>query len=367
MSLGNRCVSTLALALAAALPAAARADTALDRANRGLVELITGGVEDTGLRIGQDLGELLDDGATRRVLTVAGKGAMQNLIDLRTLRGVDLAIVQLDVVEQARRLGQFEGSLFYVAKLYGEELHLLAGPAIKSIDELAGRTVNIGPPAGGTAVTAPALFERLKLKVETSGFDQATAIAKLRTGEIAALAFVAAKPAPVFTSLRASEGFHFLAVPLKPEILAAYVPTRLTSEDYPDLVDAPVDAIAVGSVLLAANLTPDSERYRNVAQFVDAFFTQFPKLLEPPHHPKWHEVNLAAELPGWRRLPAAEAWLKRNAGPAVAAPNEQQMRDIFVRFLDERSRLSTGKAMSAPEKDALFEQFRRWQQSSQAR
>lgn len=367
MSLRNRCAATLALTLALALPGGTRADTALDHPNRGLVELITGGVEGTGLRIGQDLTELLDDGATRRVLTVMGKGAMQNLVDLRGLRGVDLAIVQLDVVEEAKRQGKLEGSLFYIAKLYGEELHLLAGPAIKSIDELAGRTVNIGSAAGGTAVTAPALFKRLKLKVETTNFDQATAIAKLRTGEIAALAFVAAKPAPVFAGLRAGDGFHFLAVPLKTEILAAYVPTRLTSEDYPDLVDAPVDTIAVSSVMLAANLAPDSERYRNVVQFVDAFFTQFPKLLEPPRHPKWHEVNLAAELPGWRRLPAAEAWLKRNAGPAVAMPNEQQMRDIFVRFLDDRSRLSTGKTMSGPEKDALFEQFRQWQQSSQAR
>jgi TRAP-type uncharacterized transport system substrate-binding protein len=367
MNLRSSVVAAVACAVAIAVPAAADADTPLDRSNRGLVEMITDGADGIGPRIGQDLANVLDDGATRRVLTVVGKGAMQNLVDLRALRGVDLAIVQLDVLEQARRQGQFEGNLLYVAKLHTEEFHLLAGPAIKSIEDLEGKTVNIGAAAGGTAVTAPAVFARLKIKTETTSFDLTTALAKVRTGEIAALAFVAAKPAAIFTSLRGADGLHLLAIPLNAEILATYAPTRLMPEDYPELVDGPTDTIAVGSVLLAANLTPDSERYRNVAQFVDAFFTQFPKLLEPSRHPKWHEVNLAAELPGGRRLPAAELWLKRNAGPAAVSPNEQQLRDIFARFLDERSRLSTGKPMSPPEKDLLFQQFRNWQQSSQAR
>ena len=66
--------------------------------------------------------------------------------------------------------------------------------------------------------------------------------------------------------------------------------------------------------MVVANLTPDSERNRNVASFVEAFFTQFPKLLDEGHHPKWGEVNLAAELPGWRRYGPADTWIKRNGG-----------------------------------------------------
>jgi TRAP transporter TAXI family solute receptor len=346
--------------------AGASAQTLSDRVNRGLVELVTGSVDGTAARIGEDLADLLDDGATRRVLPVIGKGSLQNLSDLRALRGIDLAIVQTDVLEHARRQGgttALEASVSYVAKLYNEELHVLAAPGIKRIEELAGKKVNIGVPGGGTAVTAPALFELLKLKIEPTGFEQSVALAKLRAGEIAALAYVAGKPAPLFAALRPTDKVHFLAVPLTPEVIAAYVPSRLTAADYPDLIaaDAPIDTPAVGTVMLAANLAPESERYRSVMQFVDAFFTQFPKLLEAPRHPKWHEVNLAAELPGWRRQPAAEAWLRRNGGTPVAAPSDQQLREIFVRFLDERSRAATGKALSSKEKDQLFEQFRNWQ------
>lgn len=365
-------VCALGALIAGGLAAGAAAETLSERANRGLVELVTGPLDGTAARIGEDLADLLDDGATRRVLPVIGKGSLQNITDLRALRGIDLAIVQTDVLDYVRRQGSpgaLEASLSYVAKLYNEELHLLAAPGIRDVGELAGKTVNVGAPGSGAAVTAPALFALLKIKVEPTAYEPAVALAKLRAGEIAALAEVAGKPAPLFTGLRAGDGLHFLSVPLSPDVLTAYVPSRLTAEDYPDLVaaDAPVDTAAVGTVMLAATLPPESERYRSLVQFVDAFFTQFPRLLEPPRHPKWHEVNLAAELPGWRRLPAGDAWLKRNA-PAtqVAMPDEQHMREIFARFLDERSRAATGKALSAKDKDQLFEQFRQWQ-SSQVR
>ena len=63
--------------LAVALPMAVRAQAISERPNRGLVEVITGGVEGTSIRIAEDLANLLDDGATRRVLPVVGKGALQ--------------------------------------------------------------------------------------------------------------------------------------------------------------------------------------------------------------------------------------------------------------------------------------------------
>ncbi len=354
----------------AGLPVLA-ADTLPQRVNRGLVELITGGSDTTALRLGGEISDLLDDGGTRRILTIVGKGAVQNVTDLRALRGIDLAIVQVDVLQELRHGGQagIETSLPYVARLHNEEFHLLARTGIARLEDLAGKPVNVGPPGDGTAVTAAALFRLLQIPVEPTTFDHTTALAKLRAGELAAIAVVTGKPAPAFATVRADDGLHFLAVPLKPELLAAYAPARLTAEDYPGLIaaDEPVDSMAVGTVLLAANLVPESERYRNLVQFVDAFFTQFPKLLEPPHHPKWHEVNLAADLPGWRRFPTAAAWLQRNnVAVPVAAPNEQQLREIFSRFLDERTRATSGKPLDDKEKDQMFEQFRQWR-SSQAR
>jgi len=147
------------------------------------------------------------------------------------------------------------------------------------------------------------------------------------------------------------------------EILDRFVPARLTATDYPGLVNGAVDTVGVGAILAAADLQQAPERSRNVANFVDAFFTGFPSLLTPGRHPKWLEVNLYAEFPGWRRYPPAEQWLQRNARVA-SAPDGEQLKLLFARFLDER-RQSTGEVpMTAQEKDNLFEQFQIWRSVS---
>jgi uncharacterized protein len=202
----------------------------------------------------------------------------------------------------------------------------------------------------------------LNIPATAANDDQEAALDKLRRGEIAAMAFVAGKPAPIFRNLNANDGFHFLAIPLNPAVTASYVPTRLTAADYPGVVpqDQAVDTVAVGAVLVAANLQQGTERYRNLANFVEAFFTGFQSLLDPGHHPKWHEVSITAELPGWRRFPPAEQWLQRNTQVA-AAPNLQDLRSIFSRFIDERQQASGGPPLTSEQKNELFGQFELWQ------
>ena len=335
--------------------------------NRGLVEVITGSADGTDARLVEDLANLLDD-STRRVLPVVGKGSLQNVADLEALRGIDMALVQTDALDRlkAQKPGQ---SITYIAKLYNEEFHLLARSEIKSVNDLDGRKVNFGTAGDGTSVTGPALFDRLGVKVEATSYVPALALEKLRSGEIAALAYVAAKPAPLFSTLRRSDGLHFIAIPMNNAVAGDYRPARLTGNDYPDLMSPTeaVDTVAVGMALMVANLVPGSERSRSVASFVGAFFTQLPRLQEAGHDPKWREVDLSAELPGWKRYPPAETWLKRNLvasgssigpGPSV---NERDLREIFSKFLDERSRAQGTHTLSDQEKSEMFNEFRAWQ------
>jgi len=349
----------------AAIPAGA--ETVVDRANRGLVEIATSSTFGTDARMMEDLADLLDDGQTRRIVPMIGKGSLQNLFDLKVLRGIDVAVVQWDVLENARAEKRPPGieSVTYIAKLYNEEFHLLARPEVKTVADLAGKKVNLGVPGDGTAFTGAKLLAAAKVKVQVTSYPLPVAFDKLRSGEISALAYVTAKPAPLFAMVRPQDGLHLVSIPLKAELAASYVPARFTSEDYPDLVPAgtPVDTVAVGAVLVVASLIPESERNRNVANFVDAFFTQFPKLLEPGHHPKWNEVNLAAELPNWRRYGPADAWIRKNGGaPTPATVSDPQLRDIFAKFLDERTRASGGSTLTAQQKEDLFGQFKRWQE-----
>ena len=87
-----------------------------------------------------------------------------------------------------------------------------------------------------------------------------------------------------------------------------------------------VETIAVGAVMAVYAWPAATERHRKVARFVEAFTTKFPAFLQPPRHPKWREVNLAAQVPGWTRFtPAAAAatpghvpW--RNASASRSVP-----------------------------------------------
>jgi uncharacterized protein len=351
-------VIAAALLTGQANAAGASADTPR---NKNVVELETEGASNISVRIAEEIANIVDDGATRRVLPVVGRSAVQNFSDLAQLRGIDMAVLQSDLIDYLRQQHRPATNLTYITKLYNEEFHLLTRSDIYSIENLAGQTVNIDRTGSGTAITATRIFDLLQIRPNFANDSQQVALDKLKKGDIAAIAFVAGKPAPLFDGLETSQGLHLLSIPLNAKITSAYLPARITATDYPWLVpqSRPVDTVAVGTVLAVANLQPQSERYRNVANFVDTFFTGFQSLLAPGHHPKWRDVNLAADVPGWKRFPAADQWLKRNAAVAKGAEPDN-LKQIFERFIEERLVASGGK-MSQDQKDELFNQFQRWQ------
>ena len=105
-----------------------------------------------------------------------------------------------------------------------------------------------------------------------------------------------------------------LPIPYSAELENDYLPAKFSGEDYPNLVEGSqtVETIAVGAVLAVFNWQEGSDRLRRVTAIVEKFFNKFAEFQKAPRHPKWKEVNLAARLPGWNRLPAATNWLERN-------------------------------------------------------
>jgi formylglycine-generating enzyme required for sulfatase activity/TRAP-type uncharacterized transport system substrate-binding protein len=328
----------------------------IERSSHSLVQLATGGSDAASIQMAQDLAGVIDEGAKRRLVFTVGDGSVQNLADLKLLRGLDLAIVQSDALDAARdnKLVPGISSTTYIARLHTEELHLLARADIRGVEDLAGKTVDFGD---GAAITGPAVLDLLHVKVSPVFDDPPAALAKLRSGEVAAFAYVAAKPTALFDGLGGGDGMHFLALPLQSIPAGTYVPGRLTAEDYPRLIPAgaPVATIAVPMAMVVTTLAPGNERYRAVEDFVDAFFTQLPRLQQAPHHPKWKEVDVAAELPGWKRFTAAELWLQRRTMAKV-----REEKKLFDTFLDTEAEHSGVPALSAQQKNRLFEQYVRW-------
>jgi TRAP transporter TAXI family solute receptor len=338
-------------------------DALRHRANAGTVGIVSGGVDGTYIRIAADLAAVLDNAEGLRVLPLLGKGSLQNLSDIAFLKGIDVGIVQSDALAYARRERLYPGidkSIRYIAKLYNEEMHVLARTDVATIRDLAGKRVNIDLRGSGTSMTASLVFQSLGVPIDATNFDQALALEKLKQGEIAALVYVAGRPARLFSDIRREDGLHFLPVPVDAALLDTYLPARLGAEDYPLLIsegDA-VETVAVGAVMAVYNWAPDTERYRKVARFVQAFFSNFDSFLQPPRHAKWKEVNLAAEVPGWTRFQAAETALRQEV--AIATSGNGPLRKDFDAFLN----LTGGSDRpSDVQKAALFEEFLRWQRS----
>jgi TRAP transporter TAXI family solute receptor len=328
------------------------------------VTLITGTIGGTYVQVGADLASVLDDGNKLRVLPIVGRGSVQSVADILFLQGVDLGIVRSDTLDYLERKGfakDIKKQFTYVTKLYNEEMTVLAPKSVQNLKELEGKTISVDLPNGGTFVTALTVAERLGMKANFVYIEQRIAMEKLKAGQIDAVIVVGGKPYKSVSTFNNDGRFHLVNVSYDRPLQNDYLPAVLTSKDYPNLIaeGERVDTIAVPAVLAAYNWSPGSDRYRKLTQFVDAFFTKFPRLQNPPFHPKWKETSLSAPLAGWTRLPYAQQWLDSHNIAPVA-------RSRFDEFLKQNPAAARG-AQSEADRDALFKQFQAWQADQAAK
>jgi uncharacterized protein len=368
------CVAALCLLLASAIgvsaqtprqlqtpPAAATPpNPAAERLNENTVTIISGNPNGTYLQIAYDMAAVLDDGDNLRVLGVIGKGGMQNVRDVRMLKGIDLGLTQSNVLSYYRRtneIGPIDGKIVYIARMFTEEMHIVVRSDITAIEQLRGKRVNLSDFGSGTYFSGRDVLERLGLQVEVVSMGQADAFEAMRRGDLAASVLVAGRPAGAIAGLKAADGFRILPVPYDKSLQADYLPSTLTSTDYPRLIapDQRVDTIAVSTVLVAYNWPKGTDRYRRIEKFVDAFFSKIDGFRKAPRHPKWQEVNLAAVLPGWQRFPAAQEWLQRNAVPSVQGGGDQAV--------VARPAAGGQQQLGQDEQQRLFEDFLKWQRN----
>jgi TRAP transporter TAXI family solute receptor len=331
--------------------------------NANTVTLISGTIGGTYVQFGADLASVLDDGNKLRVLPIVGRGSVQSVADILFLQGVDLGIVRADTLDYLERKGfakDIKKQFTYVTKLYNEEVYVMASKSVQSLKELDGKTISVDLPNGGTFVTALTMFERLGMKPNVVYIEQRIAMEKLKTGEIDAVIVCGGKPYKSVSTFK-DDRFHLVPVDYSKPLQGDYLPATLTSKDYPNLIaeGEKVDTIAVPAVLAAYNWAPNTDRYRKLSLFVDAFFTKFPAFQNPPFHPKWKEVSLSAPLAGWSRLPYAQQWLDQHGIEPVAG------RTRFDEFLKQSS--AAGKLPADTDKEALFRQFKAWEAEQNAR
>jgi hypothetical protein len=129
----------------------------------------------------------------------------------------------------------------------------------------------------------------------------------------------------------------------------------LTNEMYPNLIPkgTTVATVANRALLAVYNWPDNSPRYKKIVKFVREFFGKIDQFHDPARHPKWKEVSLSADIPGWTRFKPAADWLAEHRN-VMAQQGQQRDFNTFLASSDKAA------PRSQAERDALFREFLEW-------
>lgn len=304
-----------------------------EKLNENVLFLMGGQLGAAYIAVAHDISVVVEDGMNLRVLPVVGGAGVQNVHDVVFLRGIDLALTNIQTLNLLKKTGELGPNLdrqvSYISPLFPEEMQILARAEFHTLNELKGKRVNFNSKGSSTATLVPLIFQELGVPTQAFFMSQPDAIQKMRTGELDATVCMCPKPVPAFAALKPDANMGLIEVTYSPALQGSYLPASISHDDYPNLMpkDAKVDTVASSTVLITFNWPKGSQRYQRTAKFVDAFFTKFADLQKPPRHPLWKSVNFAADLPGWQRFPAAQEWLDKRG----AAQDEPQRSSAAIR------------------------------------
>jgi uncharacterized protein len=349
------------------------------------VTIVVSGISCTCARFAEDIRNVVNDlrPEGQRVLPVLGVGGLQNLQDVLFLKNIDMGVVDEDNLRLLKKrdpslYANIEQRVQYITKLYNSEFQIIARNDIKSYDDLRGKKVNFNLKDSQTEVTADIVFNTLKIDTVRSYYDNDVAMKKVIDGEIAAMIILTGAPQAMFAKLRKEDGVHFLPFderslpnPNVKQILADYIPAELTHEQYPALIPEgkSVPTFANRALLVAYGWPENSVRYNKLAKFVREFFGRIDQFHDGARHPKWNEINIAADMPGWTRFKPAADWLaeQRLAAARQHAPGVTteggDLKLAFAQFIDQYAGAKGLKTISAGEQELLFAKFRQYLQS----
>ena len=349
------------------------------------VTIVVSGISCTCARFAEDIRNVVNDMRPDglRVLPVLGIGGLQNANDVLFLRNIDMGVVDEDNLRLLKKRDpalyeNIERQIQYITKLYNSELHVLAAKDVKGYDDLRGKKVNFSLKDSQTEVSAEVIFNALKIPVQKTNYDNDEALRKLLSGEISAMIVLSGAPQAALSKVKKEDQLHFLPLDQASlpnhdlgAILSSYLPAELTHEAYPNLIAEgdSVPTIANRALLVAYAWPESSPRYKKLAKFVQQFFGKIDQFQSGARHPKWKEINLAAEIPGWVRFKPAAEWLASHAGPAAQTRKEEnphpsaELKSAFDQFIASYAATSGQKSLSKSDRDELFARFMRYMET----
>ena len=99
--------------------------------NAWTVGLAAGLIEGAPLRLASEMARVADDGPNLQVLPIVTRGPTQNVNALLYLKGVDLAIINSDALDEYKvDFPDIRQHITYLLNLFPSELHVFVRPEI---------------------------------------------------------------------------------------------------------------------------------------------------------------------------------------------------------------------------------------------
>jgi len=273
--------------------------------------IATGTPEGTYYQIAQDIKQIAEkEGIPVEIIQT--NGSFDN-INLLGLEKVDLAILQLDVLKvtsdamQAKAGFNVLKEIKVILNLYFEEIHVITkNDGIRSLSQLEGKKVAVGPERSGSALTAEVLLTAYDLRVEKFFDAPNDALQKLERGELDALIFVGGAPVPAFEKLDPS--FRFVRLPSNPILEQLYQRKKIDKGVYPWAGE--VETFAVPSAIMTRDRR-DSEYVTLIERLLLTILSNKEKL-DAIGHPKWKTAQFRFMIPSVAYPPSNDVILIYN-------------------------------------------------------
>jgi TRAP transporter TAXI family solute receptor len=303
--------------------------------------LITGSEKGTYYQFGLDLQKLAKPTGVN-LAVYPSKGSVENIFAVYQRPGVQMGIVQSDVLAFVARL-QNDPVLTRIAKktkmvfpLYNEEVHLLGRRGIAEFDELAGRRVAVGREGSGTYLTARLLFKLSEVApAEMVPIDTQEALTELKAGRIDAMFYVAGYPVRLLKD-DVTAADQLVVIPIMNKSIVEFYPRAEIPAGTYAWQPTAVSTVAAKAVLVSFDFRrKDCDAVGKMAQLI----ASRQDWLQKNGHSKWKAVDLNYPLRGWEQYDCVRKYLGKpvaaTGGSPAGKPGGNPVFDAIKGVLDE--------------------------------
>jgi uncharacterized protein len=306
-------------------------------------KITTGQERGTYIQIGQDLSKYVAEPAGMDLEVLPSKGSAENVQRMRYEPGVKFALVQSDVYQAYMDMASSGNAdaakiiqpLRLIMPLYDEEIYFVvrSDSPLKTINEIRGKNISVGPIGSGTAQSAETLY-RLMFgepipEANEQHYNNEDSLAKLIVRKIDVAVIVAGQPAKLFQDMNPEllQQIKLLRLdPSAPETARAkqtYFPATIRTTSYPNWITEDTPTLTVRAFLVTYDYGLRGT-VGALSKFADSLCANFDQL-QASGHPKWKQVHL--DLPpltkGWKYYPPMEKRLRACIAHRTAMAQQQ--------------------------------------------